>query len=178
MSTARRRNLTAEEKAECARLKAVYELRKTESKADGRKLSQADVGHECGWQSGQSAVNQYLNGKVALNVDALLKLAAVLRFEPEDVSPRLASEIRQISLAAEKVRRVKDEEDEEDFVLDGQGRYTPNLTKAKAAHALMHHATPRTKKLLERIETLALQGRLTEDDLALLDGIIDRFDKN
>ncbi|RMS14528.1 CI repressor protein [Pseudomonas coronafaciens pv. coronafaciens] len=43
----------------------------------------------CGWNSGQSAVSQYLGGKLALNLEALIKLSEVLDFEPEDVSPTL-----------------------------------------------------------------------------------------
>lgn len=96
-----RRELSAEEKAECARLKAVFESRKAEARAAGRKLTQADVGDACGWQSGQSAVNQYMNSKVPLNIDALLKLAAVLGFEPAEVSPRLAGDIARIAQAVE-----------------------------------------------------------------------------
>ena len=94
-----RRKLTDTELAECSRLKAVFEQRKADAKAHGKKLTQADVGYECGWSSGQSAVNQYLNGKVPLNVDALLKLAAVLNFEPRDVSPRLANEVQKYAQA-------------------------------------------------------------------------------
>ena len=51
-------------------------------------LNQEKVADLCGW-AGQSVVSQYLNGKIALNVSALLKFAKVLDFDPEEVSPRL-----------------------------------------------------------------------------------------
>ena len=51
-------------------------------------LNQEKVADLCGW-AGQSVVSQYFNGKIALNVSALLKFAHVLKFAPQDVSPRL-----------------------------------------------------------------------------------------
>lgn len=97
MSKSARRELTDEEREECSRLKAVFEKRKAEARDRGEKLTQADVGDACGWRSGQSAVNQYFNAKVPLNVDALLKLSEVLSFKPSEVSPRLAREISNIA---------------------------------------------------------------------------------
>lgn len=51
-------------------------------------LNQEKVADLCGW-AGQSVVSQYINGKIALNVSALLKFAHVLQFDPHEVSPRL-----------------------------------------------------------------------------------------
>lgn len=70
---------------EAARLKAIYSARKSED----RSLNQDKVAEACGW-SGQSAVSQYMTGKIALNLPALLSLSRALRFAPESVSPRLA----------------------------------------------------------------------------------------
>lgn len=95
-----RRPLSNEEEAESKKLKAIYNDRKASARAAGKKLTQAEVGEACGWESGQSAFNQYANGKVPLNIDALLKLADVLDFEPEEVSPRLAREIERIAEAS------------------------------------------------------------------------------
>ncbi|WP_414872886.1 LexA family transcriptional regulator [Pseudomonas sp. IT-196MI5] len=53
-------------------------------------INQEKVADLCGW-AGQSVVSQYLNGKIALNVSALLKFAQVLHFDPSEVSPRLIS---------------------------------------------------------------------------------------
>lgn len=83
--------LSAEQLADAARLKGAYRRAVAKSKAEGRRppLNQAEVGALCGWNSGQSAVSQYLGGKLALNLEALIKLSEVLDFEPEDVSPTL-----------------------------------------------------------------------------------------
>lgn len=86
----KRRPLTPEEFAESVRLKAIYEERKAAAKASGASLTQADVAEACGW-SGQSAFSQYATGKVPLNLEALLRLAKVLDFSPEQVSTRLLS---------------------------------------------------------------------------------------
>jgi len=70
---------------EAARLKGIYKTRKSEDPS----LNQDKVAEACGW-SGQSAVSQYMTGKIALNLPALLSLSRALRFAPESVSPRLA----------------------------------------------------------------------------------------
>lgn len=86
---------------EASKLKAIYTQRKQEAKQNGEKLSQEHVAERCGW-SGQSAVSQYMNGRMPLNLDALLKLSKALRFSPREVSPRLASDIPTLYLAEEK----------------------------------------------------------------------------
>lgn len=69
---------------EASRLKAIYKARKAEDPS----LSQDRVAHECGWSS-QSVVSQYMNGKIPLNITALISLSRALKFSPEEVSPRL-----------------------------------------------------------------------------------------
>ncbi|WP_205254700.1 LexA family transcriptional regulator [Halomonas sp. BN3-1] len=88
MNSSNRSPLTPEQLDEAKRLKEVYNQRKAEAKARGDKLTQDEVAARCNW-GGQSAVSQYLNGKIALNLDALLKLSRALDFEPSAVSPRL-----------------------------------------------------------------------------------------
>jgi phage repressor protein C with HTH and peptisase S24 domain len=80
---------------DAARLREIYQRRVKESKARGDTppLNQTEVGERCEWKSPQSMVSQYLNGHAALNLDALVKLAKVLDFEPAEVSPSLASGI-------------------------------------------------------------------------------------
>ncbi|MFH7344218.1 LexA family transcriptional regulator [Pseudomonas syringae pv. tagetis] len=85
--------------ADAERLRAVYRKRVAESKdkPGARPLNQAEVGERCGWNSPQSAFSQYANGKVALNLDALIRLSKALDFEPADVSPTLADGIARAS---------------------------------------------------------------------------------
>jgi phage repressor protein C with HTH and peptisase S24 domain len=87
--------LTETQLEDAARLRAVYQLRVKESKERGDKptLNQAEVGERCEWKSPQSMVSQYMNGHVALNLEALVKLANALDFEPAEVSPTLAGGI-------------------------------------------------------------------------------------
>lgn len=85
---------------DAARLREIYQRRVKESKDRGDKppLNQTEVGERCEWKSPQSMVSQYLNGHAALNLDALVKLAKVLDFEPAEVSPSLASGIFRLAI--------------------------------------------------------------------------------
>ncbi len=76
-------------------MRAMYARRVKESKDRGDKpaLNQAEVGERCDWKSPQSTVSQYMNGKVALNLEALVKLSNALDFQPAEVSPTLAGGI-------------------------------------------------------------------------------------
>lgn len=97
MKTRHRRALTEQELEECSRLKAIYATRKAEARAKGHALTQQEIGEVCGWASGQSVVNQYMTGKLALNLDALMRLSKALNFSPEEVSPRLAESIQHVT---------------------------------------------------------------------------------
>ena len=75
-------------KEEAARLKKIYQ----ERKRTNPNLNQERIADLCGW-AGQSVVSQYMNGKIGLNLSALLKFAGILDFPPKEVSPRLAGEM-------------------------------------------------------------------------------------
>ena len=51
-----------------------------------------------------------------------------------------------------------------------------DLEVFQSLQALVGRVTPRSKKALDRIERAALDGRLTEDDLVLLERIAQRFE--
>lgn len=93
MNKPRRRELTPEETADAKRLAEVYRQVKAERKERGLHLTQESLAHECGW-GGQSAVSQYTNGRIPINLDALVKLASALDVEPSRISPSLAERIR------------------------------------------------------------------------------------
>ncbi|WP_447651013.1 XRE family transcriptional regulator [Pseudomonas abietaniphila] len=88
--------------ADAERLRAIYNKRVRESKdrGDSPPLNQTEVGERCEWKSPQSTVSQYMNGKVALNLDALVKLSKALDFDPVEVSPSLASGITRVAESA------------------------------------------------------------------------------
>jgi SOS-response transcriptional repressor LexA len=71
---------------EASRLKAFY----LAGKKAGRFSNQAELADIMGWQS-QGTVSQYMTGKLELNIEALLKFAHTLAFDPAEVSPRLAA---------------------------------------------------------------------------------------
>lgn len=73
-------------KAEAMRLKAIFQDRKRNDPT----LTQDKIADLCEW-SGQSVVSQYLNGRIPLNISALIKFANVLGFSLDEVSPRLAA---------------------------------------------------------------------------------------
>lgn len=88
--------LNEEQLADAKRLSEIYRLRIRQAKERKESpLNQMEVGERCGWNSPQSTVSQYMTGKVALNLDALVKLSKALDFEPYEVSPTLASGIRR-----------------------------------------------------------------------------------
>jgi len=79
-----RRELSPEELEYARRLKAIW-LRKRKELG----LTQEQVGLACGW-SGQTAFEQYLNARRPLNVEAVLKLAKVLKVHPTEIMPSIA----------------------------------------------------------------------------------------
>jgi len=137
--------LSAEQLADAERLRNIYKKRVSESKSrgDDPPLNQTEVGEQCGWKSPQSTVSQYMTGKVALNLEALVKLAEVLNFEPVDVSPTLASGIRRSAPAIEQAsdfsRQAANspfpESGEVDQSLERQFEFVPQYD-AKAAAGL------------------------------------------
>ncbi|MEF8708268.1 MAG: LexA family transcriptional regulator [Candidatus Accumulibacter propinquus] len=82
--------LTAEQKSDAARLKAIYEAKKGDL-----GLTQIALAALCGWES-QGSVSQYLNGKIPLNIDAAAKLARSLKCSIDDFSPSLAQSLRNL----------------------------------------------------------------------------------
>ncbi len=79
----KRRDLTPSELENLARFKFIWDNKK---KALG--LTQATAGVLCGW-NGQSAFSQYLGGIVPLNVEAVLRLAKVLKIHPAEIMPNI-----------------------------------------------------------------------------------------
>lgn len=73
---------------EARKLKEIYK----ERKRNDPSLTQEHIADLCEW-SGQSVVSQYLNGRIPLNLPALLKFSRVLKFELKDVSPRIAGQL-------------------------------------------------------------------------------------
>lgn len=101
--------LTPAQLADASRLKSLYEQWKDKRRAMRESASQETVAALLGFSS-QSSVSQYVNGKIPLNINALVKFAGLLGCAPEDISMDLAKEIQRIADAA------PDDESQQDFV--------------------------------------------------------------
>lgn len=137
--------LTEAQLEDAERLRNIYLTRVKESRErnDHPVLNQTEVGERCEWKSPQSAVSQYLNGKVALNLDALVRLAKALDFEPAEVSPTLAAGISRaadeptaaLPVNAPAANTPLPDSSETD--LENQYAFVPQFT-AKAAAGIGH----------------------------------------
>lgn len=80
--------LNPEQKADADRLRTAWEaFRRSHPGA-----TQEWLADQCGWKT-QAAVNQYLLGKIPLNLPALLKFTQALALSPEAISPSLAKQL-------------------------------------------------------------------------------------
>jgi len=78
-----RRPLTEEEKADADRLKDAWLKFKAK-----HRISQEEMAHRCGWKA-QGAFSQYVLGRIPLNMEALVRMSAVMGIDPATISPRL-----------------------------------------------------------------------------------------
>ena len=84
-----KKNLTTEQLADAARLKALYESKK---KALG--VTQYSIADELGITQG--AVGHYLNGRNALNLTVAAAFAKILQVSIADFSPSIDEEAQKI----------------------------------------------------------------------------------
>lgn len=91
--------LTPEQKADAAELMKLFKEKAAEEKAG--RLTQATLADDLGYTT-QSAVSQYLNGKVPLNIDASIKFATRFGCRVSDFSPSIQQEIDRIAQFATK----------------------------------------------------------------------------
>lgn len=80
--------LTKEQLNDAARLRAAFD----EAKSKNPSMTQETLAMSCGWKT-QGAVSQYLNGKIPLNLKALLRFSDQLGKSPEEISPSLSTDL-------------------------------------------------------------------------------------
>ncbi len=80
--------LSQAQKEDAARLLAAWEAFKKATPG----ASQEKFAAECGWKT-QGSFNQYLHGKIPLNLPALLKMSRVLQVDAASISPTLAAQL-------------------------------------------------------------------------------------
>lgn len=90
--------LTTSQLAEAAQLKKLFVQWQHKRREEGQPASQEVAGDLLGF--GQSALSQYLNGKIPLNVDAAVRLADLIGCAVADFSDSLAAEVSRLTTAA------------------------------------------------------------------------------
>ncbi|MFV1943435.1 helix-turn-helix transcriptional regulator, partial [Pseudomonas luteola] len=91
------RTITAEDQAKAKRLRAIWDRKKTELALTQKKAAEL-LGY-----SNQGVVGQYINGHIALNTDAIIKFAKLLRVAPFEIDPTL----KALTVTDDVPRRVK-----------------------------------------------------------------------
>lgn len=89
--------LTSEQLADAARLKKLFSSWQTTRRDQGLPSSQEAATELLGFN--QSALSQYLNGKIPLNLDAAAKFAKMMDRSVGDFSPTLEAQVSQYSAA-------------------------------------------------------------------------------
>jgi len=87
------KELDAEQRADAARLKAIFKAWQAQERGAGRPAAQDAVAEKLGF--GQSALSQYLNGLIPLNPPALRKFCTLLGVKGSQISPRIAADARE-----------------------------------------------------------------------------------
>lgn len=86
--------LSPEQLEDASRLEKIF----LERQQTDPSLTQESLAHACGWKT-QGSVNQYIKGKIPLNLPAVLKFSNALKVQPHDISPTLAG---MMEIAAKK----------------------------------------------------------------------------
>lgn len=79
--------LNTEQKADALRLKAAFERYQKRLAEEGKPHSQDEIAEHLPFK--QSAMSQYLNGKIPLNAEALLAFCALMGDQPRAISPSI-----------------------------------------------------------------------------------------
>ena len=99
--------LTEEQLQEAARLKRLFmEWQDAPTKNRGKRRPQSDALEDLGFN--QSALSQYLSGKIPLNLPAALKFASLLSCSLQDFSPLMADKLAKFSAVAEQAADVSE----------------------------------------------------------------------
>lgn len=90
--------LTPEQQAEAGELKRLFKRWQGERRAQGLEWSQEWCAEQLDF--GQSARNQYVNGKIPLNPDAAIKIGRLIGHDVADFSPSVDAEIKRLANAS------------------------------------------------------------------------------
>lgn len=167
--TTDRRVLEDWEKAECAALKQALARYNASAPKDCR-FTQERLAGELGMAQGN--LNGHLNGRRPLNMEMAAKIFVLTGIPVDEYSPRLAADIKSLAASVPSVGFPPFKEQQTSI----DSATAEDLQVLHSLYALKGRVTPRSKKALDSIERAALDGRLTEDDLVLLERIAKRFE--
>ncbi len=150
----KRRQLTAQQKIAQQRLREIWHAKK--KRLD---LTQEKAAHLIGWSS-QGAVASYLNGRIGLNTDAIMKFAKLLEVKPSDIDPDFQwGEMVQSDPFGEGAGKFFDHHKQ----IDPDEVYGDNTPKAQEADIPRH-----VRDLVDAILKRARDGSLTKEHTAVL----------
>lgn len=118
----RKRQLTPQQAAVCARLKQLWEER-----ADRLKITQEDAAEAL--QMSQGAVSHYLNGRNAIGFEAMFRWAQLLRVHPYEIEPEFRQRLPVDLRAAVDTMKV-----------DGHRQQLGNYQTHRAEPMVLHDA--------------------------------------
>lgn len=142
----KRSKLTNEQLAAAARLKRVWDAQKKQM-----GLTQEGVAARFGWDS-QSTVSQYLNGRIPLNVQAVIRFCRLLNVDEQEIYPELFDfEIN----SAKYIKRAPENQ--------------MKISEALAAYrAIDNDSVPPGTLLIEETKSAILAGYLSADQINLI----------
>lgn len=100
----KKRDLTEWEKSECAALKAAIE-EYNRARPKNERITQEQAGAALGMNQG--SFSNYLNGRLAINLEFALKVSKLFDIPVESFSPRLAQDIDDISSTISKTPEIE-----------------------------------------------------------------------
>lgn len=144
-----RRDLTHEEKLEAQRMKKLWEDYKAQKGNAGVKLTQKDLAKGVGLDT-QSAVSQYLTGKIPLNDTVILRFCKYIGRSPSVIRPTLGDTVYALGMTPFGESEIKQ---------NGLPDWL-NPTEKERNEALYKRGYPikQTVTLLQRVESESGQG--------------------
>ncbi|WP_020161285.1 helix-turn-helix domain-containing protein [Methylobacter marinus] len=159
----KRPELTDEEKREAEALKKIWDKKKKELRERGIKLTQESAAEELGFDT-QGAVSQYLNGKIRLNLDAIIKFSKLLGCKPNDIRPSL-------DILVDETARPRSP-----IAIDKDKTHLNESALASDAEALAD-LPEEAKKLIHNLINLSSSGEIDKKSIEILQIMTDKLKK-
>lgn len=135
------------------------------SRKQATGMTQEQLAMDCGWKQ-QSAVSQYLNGRIPLNLDALLKLSAALGVQAADIYPEIARALPTAPAAPDPSDRYEFATRVHGAVLSaGNGGTTWAHEEVDGSHAFTRDWLRRKRLSIAHCRVLTIEGDSMQPEL-------------